>query len=369
MSDACVGLISGTSADGIDAVLLEFAPAPRITATHFSPYPVSVRERVLKLAAGSYTADAMDELGGLDVELAELFAAAALALLEQSRTQLSAVRAIGSHGQTVRHRPRARHPFTLQIADPNVIAARTGITVVADFRRRDVALGGQGAPLLPAFHRVAFANPGEARIVANIGGIANLTLLPPSGEVQGFDTGPGNVLMDLLSREHLGKPYDKDGMFAASGRVDDALLSAMLRDPYFSTPPPKSTGPEYFNHAWLQAALGPRQLEPHDVAATVCELTARSIAEAAVHHSDRVSAVYVCGGGAHNGHLMARLAAQLPQARVDSTEALGIHPDWVEAAGFAWLAHQTLEGLPGNLPSVTGAGRATVLGAIYPAGK
>ena len=369
MSGLFIGLISGTSADGIDAVLMEFTPAARILATHFSPYPDPVRERVLKLLHSQYAGDAVDEFGGLDAELGELFAAAALALLQQSKTPASRVRAIGSHGQTVRHRPRARHPFTLQVADPNVIAARTGIAVAADFRRRDVALGGQGAPLLPAFHRVAFADHGEERVVANIGGIANITLLPPIGEVRGFDTGPGNVLMDLWSREHLGAAYDKDGDFAAGGKPDAELLAACLQDEYFSAAPPKSTGPEHFNHAWLAAALGARKLAPADVAATLAELTARSIAAEVERHAPVARKLYVCGGGAHNTHLMKRLAAALPRAEVASTEVLGIHPDWVEAAGFAWLAHQTLEGLPGNLPSVTGAGKSTVLGAIYPAQK
>src|SRR5579859_3173088 len=369
MSGLFIGLISGTSADGIDAVLMESAPALRITATHFSPYPDPVRERVLKLSTGHHSGDPVDEFGGLDVELGELFAAAALALLEESGTPASKVRAIGSHGQTVRHRPRARHPFTLQIADPNLIAARTGIAVVADFRRRDVALGGQGAPLLPAFHRVAFADSSEERVVANIGGIANITLLPPKGDVRGFDTGPGNVLMDLWSREHLDAAYDKDGDFAASGKVDAELLATCLQDAYFAAPPPKSTGPELFTQAWLTAALGARTLVPADVAATLAELTARSIAAEVGRHAPAARKVYVCGGGAHNGHLMKRLAAALPRATVASTEALGIHPDWVEAAGFAWLAQQTLEGLPGNLPSVTGAGKSTVLGAIYPANK
>jgi len=369
MTGRFIGLISGTSADGIDAVLMEFAPTPRITATHFSPYPDSLRERVLQFSRGEYVGDPVDELGGLDAELGELFAAAALALLAESAMRPSEVNAIGSHGQTVRHRPRARHPFTLQIADPNVIAARTGISVVADFRRRDVALGGQGAPLLPAFHQVAFANPSEERVVANIGGIANVTLLPPQGDVRGFDTGPGNVLMDLWSREHLGAAYDKDGDFAAGGKPDESLLEDLLADGYFAAAPPKSTGPEHFNRAWLDAALGGRKPAPADMAATLAELTARSIAEAARRHSPALRKLYVCGGGAHNRHLMARLAACLPGTAVASTESLGIHPDWVEAAGFAWLAHQSLEGKPGNLPSVTGAGKSTVLGAIYPAAK
>lgn len=369
MTGLFIGLISGTSADGIDAVLMEFTPAPRITATHFSPYPDSVRERVLQISRGQHKSDPLDELGGLDVELGELFAAAALALLEESGTAASQVRAIGSHGQTVRHRPRARHPFTTQIADPNVIAARTGIAVAADFRRRDVALGGQGAPLLPAFHRVAFADASEERVLANIGGIANITLLPPVGEVRGFDTGPGNVLMDLWSQEHLGAPYDKHGDFAAGGKLDEGLLAALLADGYFSAPPPKSTGPEHFKRSWLDAALAGKKLAPRDVLATLSELTARSIADAVHKHARAAKKLYVCGGGAHNLHLMTRLAADLPGVAVASTEALGIHPDWVEAAGFAWLARETLEARPGNLPSVTGAGKSTVLGAIYPVGK
>lgn len=369
MTGLFIGLISGTSADGIDAVLMEFAPAPHITATHFSPYPDQVREQVLRLSAGRHGGDPVDELGGLDVELGELFAAAALALLEQSGTPASKVRAIGSHGQTVRHRPRARHPFTLQIGDPNVIAARTGITVTADFRRRDVALGGQGAPLLPAFHRVAFADDAEERVVANIGGISNITLLSPGSEVRGFDTGPGNVFTDLWSREHLGTPYDKNGDFAAGGEVDEALLAALLADGYFAAAPPKSTGPEHFSRAMLDAALAARRVAPADVAATLSQLTARSIADAVRKHARAARKLYVCGGGAHNRHLMARLAGCLPGVDVMSTETLGIHPDWVEAAGFAWLARETLEARPGNLPSVTGAGKSTVLGAIYPTAK
>src|SRR5579872_2287884 len=241
--------MSGTSADGIDAVLMEFAPAPRILATHFTAYPESVRTKVQRLAAGHHQVDPIDELGGLDSELGQLFTAAALALMEGSPVPREQIRAIGSHGQTVRHRPRAMHPFTLQIADPNIIAARTGLTVVADFRRRDVALGGQGAPLLPAFHRVAFADEGEDRVVINIGGIANITLLPAGGTVSGFDTGPGNVLLDHWSREHLGQPYDRDGDFAAGGTPQPELLKALLADGYFSEPPPKSTGPEHFSPA------------------------------------------------------------------------------------------------------------------------
>ncbi|HSC48256.1 MAG TPA: anhydro-N-acetylmuramic acid kinase [Gammaproteobacteria bacterium] len=366
MGELFIGLMSGTSADGIDAVLMAFDPAPKLLATHYTPYADSLRSRIRRFASAAYAADAIDELGALDAELGQLFAAAALALLEEARVGPARVKAVGSHGQTVRHRPRGPHPFTLQIADANVIAARTGLTVVADFRRRDVALGGQGAPLLPAFHRAAFGHASEERVVVNIGGIANITLLPPQGEVRGFDTGPGNVLMDHWSREHQGKPYDSEGAYAATGRVDDALLTRLLADPYFAAPPPKSTGPEHFNAAWLEQALGTSRRKPEDVAATLAELTARSIAEAVRRQAPGVKRVYACGGGAHNMHLMARLASLLPGITLASTAALGIDPDWVEAAGFAWLARETLERRPGNLPSVTGAAQYSILGAIHP---
>jgi len=366
MADRYIGLMSGTSADGIDAVLMEFAPAPRILATHYSTYPDSIKERTRRIMLGQHGGDPLDEAGSLDSELGELFGAAVLALLEGSKTDPKSVRAVGSHGQTIRHRPRQNHPFTTQIADPNIIAARTGITVVADFRRRDIALGGQGAPLLPAFHQVAFGSPTEDRLVLNTGGIANITLLPADGAVRGFDTGPANVLMDIVSRDELKKPFDEGGTVAASGTVDAALLASMLQEPYFDLPAPKSTGPELFNRTWLDRHLAGRKLATRDLMATLAELTARTVAEAALQHSSGVKHVYVCGGGANNAHLLARLAAQLPGAKVDSTAAIGIDPAWVEAAGFAWLAYRTINNQPGNLPAVTGAGKHTVLGAIYP---
>ncbi|HEY1990900.1 MAG TPA: anhydro-N-acetylmuramic acid kinase [Gammaproteobacteria bacterium] len=367
MAERYIGLMSGTSADGIDAVLMEFAPAPRLLATHYSTYPDSVKERTRRVMLGQHSGDPLDEAGSLDSELGELFGAAVLALLEQSGTDPKGVRAIGSHGQTIRHRPRQRHPFTIQIADPNIIAARTGIAVVADFRRRDVALGGQGAPLLPAFHKLAFGSDTEDRLVLNTGGIANVTLLPAKGEVRGFDTGPANVLMDMVSREELQRPFDDGGKVAATGKVDAALLASMLQEPYFHLAAPKSTGPELFNRQWLDRHLAGRKLATEDLLATLAELTARSVAEAALQHTAGVKHVYVCGGGANNGHLLARLAAQLPGAAVESTAAIGIDPAWVEAAGFAWLAYRTVNHQPGNLPVVTGAGKYAVLGAIYPA--
>ncbi len=367
MADRYIGLMSGTSADGIDAVLMEFTPAPRILATHFSPYPDTVRERTRRIMLGKHSGDPLDEAGTLDSELGELFGAAVLALLEGSKTDPKSVRAVGSHGQTIRHRPRQNHPFTTQIADPNIIAARTGIAVVADFRRRDVALGGQGAPLLPAFHKLAFGSDTEDRLVLNTGGIANITLLPAKGEVRGFDTGPANVLMDIVSRDELKQPFDTAGKVAASGTVDAALLAAMLQEPYFNMPSPKSTGPELFNRQWLDKHLAARKLATKDLLATLSELTARTVAEAALQHSAAVKHVYVCGGGANNTHLLTRLAAQLPGASVESTAALGIDPAWVEAAGFAWLAYRTINHQSGNLPAVTGAGKFAVLGAIYSA--
>jgi anhydro-N-acetylmuramic acid kinase len=326
-----------------------------------------VRDHVRQVSAGRYAGDAHDEIGALDTELGELFGAAVLALLDGSKTAAAAVRAIGSHGQTIRHRPRIAHPFTTQIADPNVIAARTGIAVVADFRRRDVALGGQGAPLLPTFHQVAFGSASETRVVVNTGGVANVTLLVPGKPVRGFDTGPANVLMDVVSRDELKQPYDTGGKAAAAGRVDAALLASTLQEPYFTAPPPKSTGPELFNRDWLERHLAGRKLATPDLLATLVELTARSVAEAVHEHAAEAKHVYVCGGGAHNAHLMARFAAHFPGAQVESTAVLGIDPDWVEAAGFAWLAHRTVEGLPGNLPSVTGSAKSAVLGAIYSA--
>ena len=363
--------MSGTSMDAVDAVLAEASGEDfvvRATRSVALPEPVALALRRLAVPGSNFAAepDALDELGRLDREVAELFAGAAIGLLAAAGVNARDVRAIGSHGQTLRHRPRAARPFTLQVGDPNVIATATGIAVVADFRRRDVALGGQGAPLVPAFHAAVLADPGEYRAVLNIGGIANLTLLPPGGAVTGFDTGPGNTLMDAWARRHLGRPYDAGGAWAASGHVDLPLLQRLLAHPYLAMPPPKSTGPEDFSPAWLEQALGGAgALEPVDVQATLCEFTARTVAAGL---GDRPPARLVaCGGGAHNRALLARLAALLPETRVERSSAHGIDPDYVEAAAFAWLAARTLAGLPGNLPGVTGASRAAVLGAVWPA--
>jgi anhydro-N-acetylmuramic acid kinase len=364
--DYFIGLMSGTSSDGVDAALVEFAPGPRLHTSHFSAYTASLRTRLLEFAGGRYQGDAVDELGRLDSELGELFATAALVLIDKAGIASTDVHAIGSHGQTVRHRPDGQYRFSMQIADPNIIAARTGIMTVADFRRRDLALGGQGAPLVPAFHSFVFADPGEIRVVINIGGIANITVLPVgNGTVSGFDTGPGNVLMDFWSRRHLHKPHDVNGEFAASGQVNTELLEMLLADDYFARVVPKSTGHEHFNQTWLTARLGDRRLPAADVMATLCELTARSLSDAVNHHAQDAKRVLLCGGGAHNKHLHNRLVKLLPNCTVLSTQAFGVPPDWVEAVAFAWLARETLAGRTGNLPAVTGAERAAVLGAVY----
>ena len=359
-----LGLISGTSADGIDVALAEFDPAPRLLAARTLPYDPALRAEILALAQSEAAFD-IDAYGRLDVRIGEAFAAAALSLLDSSGTSPERVHALGSHGQTVRHRPQGAHPFTLQIGDPSVIAERTGLTVVADFRRADVAAGGQGAPLLPAFHGELMAQPGTTRAVLNLGGIANLTVLAADASVRGFDTGPASALLDAWCQRHRGSACDRDGMFAASGRADPGLLATLLADPWFALAPPKSTGRESFHLGWLDARLTDRPRDPADVQATLVELTARSIAEAIVAHAPGTREVLACGGGVHNPVLMAALARALAPAELRSTGAVGVDPDFVEAMAFAWLARERLVGRPGNRPAVTGARGPRLLGAIH----
>lgn len=360
-----LGLISGTSADGIDAALVAFdAGVPRLHAALTHRWPDPLRERVLAVAQDLSPFD-LDTFGHLDVAVGREFAQAAQALLEASGTAPSAVRAIGSHGQTVRHRPGGEAPFTLQLGDPTVIAERCGIDVVADFRRADVAAGGQGAPLLPAVHAMLLGRDGRSRVVLNLGGIANITVLGAERQVLGFDTGPANGLLDAWCLEQRGDAFDCDGGFAAAGRVDTVLLEALLGDPYFALPPPKSTGREHFHLAWLLRQPRVTSLAPADVQATLLELTVRSVAAAIVLHAPAASEVLVCGGGVHNPLLMRRLAACLAPREVVSTASHGVDPDYLEATAFAWLARQRLLGLPGNLPAVTGARGRRVLGALY----
>lgn len=370
MDDAAalyLGLISGTSADGIDAALVRFEQdAPRLLAARMHPWPAALREQLLAVAQDEAALD-LDAFGRLDVAIGQHFADAALALLETSATAPCAVRAIGSHGQTMRHRPHGLLPFTLQLGDPTVIAERCGIDVVADFRRADVAAGGQGAPLLPAVHAMLLGRPGQTRVVLNLGGIANITVLGADGRVRGFDTGPANGLLDAWCLRHRGEPFDRAGAFAAGGQVDHDLLEALLADPYFALAPPKSTGREYFHLAWLEREMRVAVLPPADVQATLLELTARSVSAAILTHAPDAIDVLVCGGGAHNPRLMARLGALLAPRAVITTGAYGVDPDYLEATAFAWLARQRVLGLPGNLPAVTGARGPRVLGALYAA--
>ena len=371
-SNLYLGLMSGTSADGIDAAIVRFeggadgAPLQaEVVAARTLPWDPDVRARLVWLGQGG-ALDSLDELGVLDAQVGEAFAEAALAVLAEAGIDAGEIAAIGSHGQTVRHRPYETHPFSLQIGDAGRIVERSGITTVADFRRRDIAAGGHGAPLLPALHHALLHDAGEDRAVLNLGGIANLTLLPRAGDVRGFDTGPANALMDLWCHEHSGRPYDEGGAWGATGQVDDALLERLLADPWFAAPPPKSSGREHFQRAWLAPKLKGDELAV-DVQASLRELTARTIADALRATQRDTRRLLVCGGGVHNPVLMQALRNAMPGMVVQSTAEHGIDPDHVEAMGFAWLARQTLLGRPGNLASVTGAAGPRVLGAIYPA--
>jgi anhydro-N-acetylmuramic acid kinase len=361
-----IGLMSGTSMDGIDAVLVRFGdPDVDLVATLERPYPETL-QHALRAAALTPVDEPIDNLGALDRQVGEQFRDAALALLQQSGLAAGEIAAIGSHGQTVRHQPDGLRPYTLQIGNPEIIASGTGITVVADFRSADIAAGGQGAPLVPPFHEWLFGRGETGRVIVNIGGIANVTILPPGdAPVTGFDTGPGNTLLDAWVRKNRKTPYDRQGAWAATGEVDEALLERMLDYEYFGLAPPKSTGVEEFNLVWLErfGAAG----DPEDIQATLSELTARSIARHIDEHAPGATHVFVCGGGAHNQDLVDRLARNLPATTIGSTAAVGLDPDWVEAVAFAWLAMRTMNGQTGNLPTVTGARRKVVLGTIHSA--
>ncbi len=360
-----IGLMSGTSADGIDAALVSFTgDAAELVKTHYLPYPDSIRSAVQSLMAPRD--NELVRVGELNTQLGELFAEAALALCTDIHT--GDIVAIGSHGQTVRHHPDSLLPFTMQLGSGAVIAERTGITTVSDFRSRDIAAGGQGAPLAPAFHNAVFRSPEEDRVIVNIGGIANVTYLPANtgDPISGFDTGPGNTLLDLWIKEHKSKPFDRDGAWAAQGTAIQSLLDEMLIDGHFTRQPPKSTGQEYFNRKWLEQYLDNYEsLTPQDVQATLLQLTAQSIARALNDFLPAVETVYVCGGGAKNPEILRALSHPFPALKVTTTSKLGVDPDWVEAIAFAWLAKQTFEGKPGNIPSVTGAKHECVLGAVY----
>ncbi|MCG6659567.1 anhydro-N-acetylmuramic acid kinase [Halomonas campisalis] len=373
-----IGLMSGTSLDGIDAALVQVSSASdggqvRLLASHAEPMPEALRQRLLTLCQATHVDFAA--LAAAEDAFCHLQATAVARLLAACGTPVDAIAAIGSHGQTIEHAPwgHAGGPaYTLQLDNPSLLAELTGCRVVADFRRRDLAAGGQAAPLAPAFHQALFRGAGEWRLVLNLGGFANLTLLPPAerdAEITGFDTGPANVLLDAWHARHRGGRFDVDGAWAASGRVDEALLERLLAEPFFHRPPPRSTGREVFHLDWLAHHLTGKEA-PADVQATLAELTATSVALGVEMARERLrapppKALIPCGGGAHNPHLLARLAHHLPDTPLIASADWGWPADWLEAGAFAWLAWRRLEGLPGNLPAVTGAAGPRILGGVY----
>ncbi|WOE79046.1 anhydro-N-acetylmuramic acid kinase [Pseudomonas protegens] len=359
-----IGVMSGTSLDGLDIALIEQSPAIRLIATHYIPMPETLRAELLSLCASG--PDEIARSAMTQQHWVQLAAQGITQLLKQQQLHPQDIRAIGSHGQTVRHEPS--RGFTVQIGNPALLTELTGITVVSDFRSRDVAAGGQGAPLVPAFHEALFDQLPGNRAVLNVGGFSNLSLIEAAKPVAGFDCGPGNVLLDAWIQTQRAENFDRNGQWAASGQVDQAFLKTLLSDPFFATQGPKSTGREVFNLEWLLQHLAAHDaIAAENVQATLLELTALTIVESLQNAQRDTQELLVCGGGAHNAALMSRLAALLPQTRVSSTAAYGVDPDWVEAMAFAWLAHCCLEGIAANRPSVTGARGPRVLGAIYPA--
>ena len=367
MSTLFLGVMSGTSLDGVDAVLMDFANG-MLSKGHASlPMPTALRDTFAQLNHSG--PNELHEAALAANALAQLYAQVVHDLLDHVGLKAEDISAMGAHGQTVRHQPQLHDGigYTLQLNNPPLLAELTGIRVVADFRSRDLAAGGQGAPLVPAFHQHLFAREGETVAVLNIGGMSNISILR-NQEVIGFDCGPGNVLMDLWCHQQTGQHFDQDGQWAASGHVSDALLKALLSDPFFSMPPPKSTGRDLFHANWLHRHLQSfSSVPPADVQTTLTALTAHSCANEVLRHAPESTHLLVCGGGVFNMVLMQQLQALLPTVMVSSTEAHGLPPMQVEAAAFAWLARQTLLNLPGNLPAVTGARGPRVLGAIYPA--
>lgn len=356
-----IGIMSGTSLDGIDAVLVATdGKQAELKATTTQAFNAQLRQQLLTLAGGA--AITAQQWGELDAELGQAYADIVLQLLDESDTPAKQVRAIGCHGQTVWHQPTAALPFSLQLGDANRIAALTNIVTINDFRRKDMALGGQGAPLVPAFHQQVLSNNKQVRIVVNIGGIANITVLEPEQAVVGYDVGPGNMLMDMWCKQHCGHAFDKDAVFGLQGKVNPSLLASLLSEPWLALPAPKSTGRELFSAHWLAQHL-PQAITPADVQATLAEFSAQAIANEV--NKWPAGELLVCGGGGHNPLLMQRLTALLPKWRVDTTTSAGVDMDAMEAMAFAWLAHQTLNGLAGNVAAVTGASRPAILGAIH----
>lgn len=364
-----IGVMSGTSVDGIDIALLEINTnqCPRVVAAvskDFNPTVTALINDVI-------TSQSVDliRLGDLHMALGEAYALAVNAFLAEQQLEPTAINALGCHGQTLFHAPLAKRPFSFQLGDPNTIAEITGITTIADFRQRDLVCGGQGAPMVPPFHQALFHSDEQNRVIANIGGMSNITILPADQQspVLGFDTGPGNILMDKWIQQHLGVAYDNAGQWAATGVVDESLLACLLDDAYFRLAIPKSTGREYFHANWLVEKLRHfgQPVSPNDVQKTLVQLTCQTISEAIQCYAPDTNAVYVCGGGAHNSQIMQSLTNLLSPVWVADTGELGLNADYVEASAFAWLAYRTFNQLPGNFPSVTGASHPTILGGVY----
>ncbi|SJN53837.1 Anhydro-N-acetylmuramic acid kinase [Vibrio ruber DSM 16370] len=362
-----IGVMSGTSLDGVDVALIEIdGQNIQLLSSAIYPMPESIKQNILDICTGQPTH--LPAIGRLDHRLGHLFADAVNALLEQSGYQAEDIRAIGCHGQTVYHHPDGDTPFTMQLGDAHIVATKTGIDTVADFRRKDMALGGQGAPLVPAFHRVVFPHKNATLVVLNIGGIANISVIRPEQPLLGYDTGPGNILMDAWCQYHTQEKYDQDAQMARSGHIDTALLELMKQDRYFSQRPPKSTGREYFNLDWVwsKVKLLNRPIAPEDVQRTLCRLTAETIADQSCLYASGVQPrLFVCGGGANNPLLMQELQTLLKDWLVSGTSEQGVDNDYMEAMAFAWLAYQRIHELPSNVPEVTGATQAVSLGVIY----
>ncbi|OGT66715.1 MAG: anhydro-N-acetylmuramic acid kinase [Gammaproteobacteria bacterium RIFCSPLOWO2_02_FULL_47_50] len=358
--------MSGTSMDAIDVALVQIDDKS-LSLVEYEQFPIDddIRKAVRQLSITSN----IEEISRLDNILGHLFADSVLKILKKANLKSQDITAIGSHGQTILHLPYAEPPRTLQIGDANIIAFKTGITTVADFRRMDIAAGGRGAPLAPAFHVDQFSSDTKHRVILNLGGMANITVLPKNNrdKIIGFDTGPGNALLDDWAQQHLGQPFDKNGLWAESGRVNEALLIACLNDPYFDTPPPKSTGRDYFNTAWLNNILSGQQasISPVDTQATLLKLTVTTISRAIKKHADKTNELLVCGGGIHNPLLIKSLQNELTGIEINSTNKYGLNADCIEAVAFAWLAKCRMDGTAASFPSVTGATSPQILGAIY----
>ena len=360
-----VGIMSGTSLDGIDAVLADFnSQPPSLLNTFYQPYSNNLRKQILDLHQSGKNELHLASM--LSNKLAHCYAKAVISLLTKHKIKSKSVAAIGCHGQTVRHCPQPEFSYSIQLGNAALLAELTGITVVADFRSRDIAAGGQGAPLVPGFHQLMFQDPKINRVIINIGGISNITSLAPNTKVMGFDCGPGNLLMDSWCQRHLETTYDKNGKWADSGKVIPELLEKLISLKFFSTPPPKSTGREMFNLAWLENHLSGNE-KPEDVQATLLQLTSTAITNAIWAWFPDTTEIYLCGGGARNKALSSKIQISLPGKKVAPTDALGANADWLEAFAFAWLAKQAIQRVPSSLPSVTNAKGERILGAIYQA--